>query len=495
MTSRSTAVGRGVVVQIGGRVVALLVSLVTISTSTQYLGPAGYGLLTGAIAVVGLFEAFTELGIGQVIVRRVTQGRGELTPLVGANYGFSILLGPLVALVAVLVGYFVAAHGEEQRTAIVIIAVGLVFTTMASCASPVFQTKIRFGASAIADFASRLLALIGTLFVAHLDLGLLAIAAVQVVHPFTRMVISMIAAMRMNPMPIRFDYRMTKSLLIESLPMTAMIIVAAAYWRANGILMQTLSTPEQIGAYGVATAIAGNLNVVPLVLAKSALSTLAERRAHDPPAFIRTVRTIYRLMLVFMIPVSVFGWVVAGDLAVLIGGEEFALAGPVLQLFFVGMSVGFLNPLLSTALFSAGKQKFLLNFAFVTLGVNIGVNIALIPLLGARGTGIAVICAETVGVTTATFMLYREGVRLPDPIDVARILPAISLGLAVLYLLRDAPVVLQGLVLIPIYGITVLVTGALPSRIVTSLFARGRRGRSGKHRDAAAKDLTSTRTG
>lgn len=472
MSSRSAAVGRGVVVQVAARLVALLISLVTISTSTQYLGPTQYGLLTGAVVIVGVFEAVTELGIGQVIVRRVTQGRGDLVPLVGANFGFSVLLGPVVVLLATLVGFLLASEGTEQRIAIAIIAVGLLFTTLASCASPVFQTRIRFGGSAIADFSSRALALVGTLVVAGLDLGLLALAAVQVIHPLTRMVVSLYAASRMEPWRIRFDGAMSWSLLKESLPMTAMIIVGALYWRADGILVQSLSSPEQVAAYGLALAIAGNLNILPQVLAKTALSTLAERRATDQAAFVRTVRTIYRLMLVFGVPVAVFGWIFADDLAVLIGGAEFAIAGPVLQLFFIGMAVGFLNPVLSTSLFSAGRQRFLLNFAFVTLGVNIVVGVALIPTLGALGAGFGLIASEVTGVTAATYVLWRAGVPPPDPLDIARILPAVSLGLAAVYLMDDLHVLVVGPVVAVLYGAAVLTTGALPSRIVTSVLSR-----------------------
>lgn len=488
MSSRATAIGRGVAVQVAARVVALMISLVTISTSTRYLGPTGYGLLAGAIVIVGVFEAVTELGIGQVIVRRVTQGRGELRPLAGANLGFSFLLGPVAVLLATLVGYFLAAGGTEQRMAIAIIAVGLMFTTLGSCASPIFQTRIRFGGAAVADFSSRALALVGTLVVAGLDLGLLALAAVQVIHPFTRMVVSLWSAGRMEPWSIRFDRATSWSLLRESLPLTAMIIVGALYWRADGILVQALSTPIQVGAYGLALVIASNLSVIPLVLAKSALSTLAERRAKDQPAFARTVRTLYHLMLVFGIPVALFGWVYAREVVLLIGGPEFAIAGPVLQLFFIGMAIGFLNPLLSTSLFSAGRQKFLLNFAFVTLGVNIAVNIALVPSMGALGAGYGLIASEAVGVIAATYVLWTEGVAPPDALDIVRILPAVSLGLAAVYLMRDLPALVSGPVVAVLYGATVIATGALPNRIVGSLFARrGRSGSSGTTNAAAGK--------
>lgn len=483
MNDRSTRVGRGVVIQVGGRMVALLFSLVTVATSTRYLGLDDYGLLTGAIVIVGVFESLTELGIGSVIVRRVSQGKGSLVSLSGTQLGLSTVLGPATALLAILAGFVFTTDDPTQRLAVIIIAVGLIFTSLARCANPIFQMEIRFGASTIADFGARGLALVGTLLVAHFDLGVLAMAAVQVIHPLVRMVVSLIAAGRMQPWKINFHLPTTWSLVKESLPLTAMLIVGVLYWRADGLLLVALSTEAQLAAYGVALAIAGNLNVLPQVLSNATLSTLAERYAQDRAAFHRTCRTIYQLMLVVMVPVAVLGWPVSGDVVGLLSGEEYvATAGPVLQLFFIGMALGFLNPLLSTALFSAGKQQFLLRMAFVTLAVNIAANAALIPVLGAVGAGLGLLASEVLGVTASTYMLMREGVRLPSALDVARILPPISLCLAVIYLMRDLPIALTGFVVVVLYGAAVIATGALPSTVVNSLLGRGRTKDPGKHR-------------
>lgn len=470
MSERSTAVGRGVVVQVGGRLLALMFSLGTVTASTRYLGPEQYGLLTGAIVIVGLFESLTELGIGQVIVRRVSQTKGDLTRLSGTQLGLSLVLGPTVAILAILVGLGIMSDSRDQQIALVIIAVGLIFTALARCGNPVFQTELKFGALAIADFASRGLAFAATLAVAALDLGLLAMAAVQVIHPFVRMVISLYAAGRLRPWKINFDARAALALMIESLPITAMLIVGVLYWRADGVLLEILSDPVQLAAYGVALAIAGNLNVLPQVLSTATLSTLAERWTDDRDAFHRACRTIYQLMLVIMLPVAIFGWPLAEDVVVLIGGDEYGpIAGPVLQLFFIGMGLGFLNPMLSNALFAAGKQQFLLRMALVTLAVNIGVSVWLIPEIGALAAGVGLIASETVGVTASTYMLMRQGVPLPPALDVARILPAITLGLAVIFLMRDAPVLITGIVIVIVYGVGVLASGALPGKVVTAL--------------------------
>lgn len=476
VSGRSTAVARGVVVQVGGRLGALLMSLITISVSTRYLGIEGYGVLTATIVFVGLFEAFTELGVASVIVRRVTQGRGELPTLAGVNLGFSIVLGPAVAIISVVLGLLVYRDDPQLQAAIAIVSLGLVFTTLATCATPVFQTHVRFGAKAAADVVSRGLALAATIAVAHLDAGLVAMAAVQVLHPFTRMVVSLVAAGRMQRWVTRFDIRQSISLVRESLPLTAMIVVGVLYYRADGLLLSVLSDTSQVALYGLAYQIAGNLSMLPQVFAQTSMSTITERRA-DPAAFEATVQVSYRIMLVFLFPVAVLGWPLAAGMIGLVSTPEFVEQGTLtLQLFLIGVGLGFLNPLLSSSLFAAGRQRFLVWMALVTLGTNIALNLLLVPTFGAAGTAVTLIASELVGVTASTFALYREGVRPPRLRDVCRILPGLAVALGSLLLLAEAPFLLRAAVAAALYGALIVAFRALPLPILTSLFERRRGG-------------------
>jgi O-antigen/teichoic acid export membrane protein len=476
VTSRATAIARGVAVQVGGRLGGLLVALVTIKISTDYLGLEGFGLLTTTIVFAGLFEAFTELGVADVIVRRVTQGRGNLRPLAGVNLGLSIVLGPAVAVTSAAIGLLVYRDNPQLQLAVAIVSIGLIFTTLATCANPVFQTRVQFGAKASADLVSRLLALGATLAVAHLDLGLLAMAAVQVVHPFTRMVIYLVAADRMQRWATRFDVAESLSLVKESLPLTAMIIVGVLYYRADGLILSVLSDSSQVAVYGLALQIAGNLSVLPQVFAKTSMSTLTERRS-DPVAFESAVRVSYRIMLVFLLPVAVLGWPLAAGAIGLVSTPEFVGPGTLtLQLFLISMGIGFLNPLLSAALFAAGRQGFLLRMALVTLAINVGLNLVLVPGSGAAGAAAAAIVAQLAGVVASTLVLYREGVRPPTLPDLARILPALAVSLGAVLLLADAPYLLRVAAGAVLYGSLIIAFRALPVPILMSLFERRRRG-------------------
>lgn len=480
MTDRSTAIARGVAVQVGGRVLAVLVALITVAISTRYLGVDGYGIVTATIVFVGLFEAFTDLGIAEVIVRRTGQGKGNLRHLAGVNYGFSVVLGPVAAVVSAGLGLLIYQGQPELQLAIVIVSSGLIFHALASVADPVFQTKVRFGAKAVADLVSRVIALGATVAVAAADLGVVAMAATQAIHPIVRAIICLSAAQRMERFRARFTLRESGSLVWESLPLTAMIIVAVLYHRSDGFMLSVMATAADVAVYGLALNIVGNLAVLPQVFAHSAMSTLAERRFSDPPGFAAATRTGYQVMLVFALPVAVLGWPLAGEAITLISTPEFAEQGTlVLQLFLVATAVSFLNPLLSTALFSCRRQRFLLIMALVTLAVNIALNLVLIPAYGAAGAAASVIASHVLGAVCSTYVLYREGAPPPSLIDIGRILPGLLLALAVLVLLDDLHLLIRAPIAGVVYVVLVIALRGMPPSVIASLL---RRGPGGRHR-------------
>lgn len=394
--------------QFGARAVALVASVATLALSTRYLGISGYGLLTTAIVFVGLFEIGTDLGLTTVITRRVTADRGELAHLVGVSLAVKAVIGlPLVAL-SIVTGLLVYRDQPQAQAAVAIISLGLVATAWAKSYDPVFMVHVRFGAASAADLTARVLGLAATATVVHLDLGLLAMACVQLVTPLSKLFFTMLSARRLERLRPRFERAAALDLLREGVPFTVILVVGILYWRADGAILSWLSTPSEVGAYGVAYQLAFNLDVISAVFAAATLSTLTRWAATDLERFDRVVRLGYRLLLVVAVPIGVLGVPLARPILLAFSGPEFVdAATPVLRLFFVGVAIGFLNQHLTGALVSLHRQNFLLRLSLVNLAINIVLNIVLVPHLGALGAGVAMVSSQGAGLVAGAILLGR----------------------------------------------------------------------------------------
>lgn len=474
MSDRSGTIGRAVVMQSVVRVFSLVASVLTVSLSTRYLGVENYGLLTAAVVFIGLFESFTELGMGAVIVRRVANGKGPLGHLIGINLGFSLLFAPLVAVAAVVVGLIVYRDDPVLILAVGIIAAGLFLNTISTCYDPVYEVHIRFGAVAVIDGLSRLGTLTGTFVVATMDLGLLPMVAVQIIPMVVRLVVTLITGPRMEPSRPIFDRVALWSLIRESLPFSYMLLVAGLYWRLDGLLLAVLSTPVETGAYGIALQITAAFGFISTIFCRAVYSTTAESYAENRERFARVVRSSYQFMLLASAPIGIFGALVASRAIGLLATPEFVeQATTVTQLFFLATTFSFLNALTTQPLFAAGDQGFLVKLSTLNLGLNVVLNLVLVPGLGAVGTGVAMLTTELSGTIAAAARLWWLGTPVLAFHFVLRLVPPLALGVGAIWLTWPLPIGVVALVTAAVYGGATLLTGAVSIDLLKKLIGRG----------------------
>lgn len=473
VSTRADAIARGVVVQFIARAVGLVASVATLSLSTRYLGIDQYGLLTTAIVFVGLFEIGTDFGLSTVITMRVSATKGGLAHLVDVSLGLKLVIGAPLVIISAVSG-LVIYHGQPQaQGAVAIISIGLIFTAIAESYEPVFMVHMRFSAASAADLTARMLGLVATVAVVRFDLGLMEIAAVQLVTPISKFVFTALGARGLERLRPRFEMATTLSLLREGIPFTVIIVVGVLYWRADGAILSWMSGPDQVGAYGVAYSLAFNLEVISVVFASSTLSTLSALAASDLPRFDQSVRLGYSFLLVCAMPISALGVPLARPLLQVFSGESFVdSATPVLRLFFVGVAIAFLNQHLTNALVSLHKQQFLLRLSLVNLLVNVALNVVLIPHLGALGAGISMVGSQLAGLLAGGALLHRLRPHLFPLDQVLRLLPVCALAVGAVA--ATAPLGL--LAQLPAGGLTVVlgafVFRAVPTPVIDILMAR-----------------------
>src|SRR5664279_2901231 len=118
----SAQLARGFSIQLAGRGLSLVLSVVSIALTVRYLGVGRYGVLTATVVFSGLFDAFADIGLATITIRRATAAKDTLEHLVGLNLGASITY--VVPLWVVTTGAGLVAYaGRPQYQLGVAIAV------------------------------------------------------------------------------------------------------------------------------------------------------------------------------------------------------------------------------------------------------------------------------------------------------------------------------------------------------------------------------------
>ena len=495
----SRLIARGVSVQVVGRFASVAVSLVTLSLTTRYLGAEGYGLLVTAVLFTGVYQAFTDLEIGTIIVRRIGGGRGDLSHLVGVNLGASLVYAIPLSLIAIVSSLFVYPGDSELHRGIAILSVGLGFTVLSSCYRPPYELAIRFGALSTSDFISRFIAMGLTILIVSFDLGITAVFFVQIVPNAVELLMLSVLSRRYGSFRPIFHLDTTVGLVREALPLAAVNLIGILYYRADGVLLSVLSDDAEVGAYGLGYRLASNLGVISAAFLSAVIATMVRSFASGRDAFRATVTNSLEFMLVFAVPIATLGLLVVQPLLQVLAGDPLAsLAVLPTQALLVATALAFLNAAVGQALVTSHQQRPLVMISAVSLVINICLNIVLIPRYGAVGAGVSLVITEVVSVAASQFVLYRSA-RVVPPVGFAlRLIPAILTGAVAWYLLQDRALVLQLAVVALGYFGGLAVFGPVSLQDMRGLMRGGRRPRMMKSRPGScppkrSRGLTTTR--
>ncbi|WP_068188209.1 flippase [Mycobacterium sp. UM_CSW] len=429
-------------VQLVCRALGMLASVVSVAMTAHYLGPGRYGQLTIAVAFVGMWASLADLGIGTVIVRRVTSGTGDLERLVRINSGLSLMYClPLAALAA---GSGLLLYRDaDVRVMLVVLSGQLLMLTMTTRFEPVFLSTVRFSAVAMSDVLGRLgtLAMVSYLVAERADVVWFAVA--QLIPPALQLLIQGTAAARHISLRPIFAPREIADLLRESAFPIGVAVVGVLYWRTDGVILSKVSTHSEVGVYGLAYTVAFNTLIVSMFFLKATLSTATELFSRDVAAFAKFLRRCVELMYFVGVPVAVIGTLLARPLIELFGDREFVERGaPTLATLFVAVALRFVTGTLGQGLFACHQQKFLFRLSIATLAFNVVLNVILDAPFGAVGAGLALVGTELFGMVLATWWLRRECDYRTPVVFLLRLLVPTAASVAVALLLSGHHVAL-----------------------------------------------------
>lgn len=453
--TRRSRIASATFLQMVARIGGTAASLVTVSLTTRTLGPESFGHLQAAIMFIALWTSLTELGINAVIVRRVTGAessggvavhgsRVSLPILVRTNIGLSSVFAVPLMLLAGVTGFAIYNTTPETAGAVLIIAGSLALTALANSFDPVFMVRVKFGAVAASDAVGRFASMFLTIALVASGAPLLWFAAVQLIPPAAQLVIKGFAARRVISIRPIYSWSRSWDLIRESLPQTAILIIGVLYWRIDGVILSLMSTPDQVGVFGLAYTLAFTASMVPELFMAASLSTSTELFARDREKFVRFTRRTLEILYLMALPLIAVGAVLAGGLMTLIGSAAFADGHMVLALLMLAAGFTFINAAVSQALFAAHQQVFLMRLNIINLLINIALNLVLAPRLGAEGAALSLVASELIGIVVANLRLRWMGMRVQPFGFVAHTMPAVLLAAGLAWVLADTSVILAG---------------------------------------------------
>lgn len=450
--SGGRSIGRAFTQQLTGRLGATGISFLVVALSSRYFGPESFGQLSAALAFIGLFAAFADFGINAVVTRRAAQTDTPVGELIGTSVGLTLAYALPVSLLVAAVSLAVYGTGAGAISWFVIGLIPyLLVHSVTSSYIPAFQVSHNFTAYGAAEFLSAVATLAGMAAISALDGSIWSYVLVVNLAAVVRYAIIRAGARVVGPIRIRLVPREWTGLLREAWAIGLASLIGVIYYRVDTILLSVLSTDTQVGLYGLAYRIVGVVATIPALLVTSSFFAVSkatedaeEFRAQSGTLLARTVGISTLLVL--------GGLLLTDGIVVLVGGEAFAGAVPVLGLMLVATALLSVNTALGAVLTAAHRQRVVLVIGGVSLLVNVVALLALVPDHGAVGAAWSLVASEVFSVLCMLVVAVRfldwKGMVLGSA-------PALAAAAAMVgadFLVGDLHVLLAGSVLLAAYA-------------------------------------------
>lgn len=453
---------RGFSIQLVGRLVSLTLSLISIAITIRYLGVDRYGILTAVVAFSGVFDAFSDIGLSSVTIRRATAGKDPIERLVGLNLGISMTYAVPLWAVTSAAGFLVYSGRPQYQLGVAIVASSLLFRAISTCYDALFEVASRFTPLAVSDMSSRVLTIVLMVIAVRLDIGLVAFFVIQTLPTVVRLSVLTWSARTMGHVRPLFERPAMVALVKEGIPLAAISLVAALYYRADGVLLSLLSSERQVGAYGLGYRMAANLSVIQIVFLATVFPTLARLFSADRGAYNAFAARTTEVMALLAVPVAIFGAFISPEaVAIFASHKAVPVAAMPSRLLFIAIAVGFVNALLAQSLIAAHDQRFLVRLGIVSLLVNIGLNLGLDGRFGAIGAASALVSTESLSLVVAFTRLHHvSGYRIPVPY-LLRLGTAAAVTVAVWAVTRPVGFALAFPLALVVFAIALMIAGPL----------------------------------
>ncbi len=393
-------------VQVLGKCITVGLSLVTTAILTRKLGVEVYGnyMLIGSMWL--LLDSAADFGTKVMGVREAAkeseEKRKEIYIQVAWFRLFASLLMFLVGLGVILL--WSGFDGIEIEALMGLLMVG--FTAVAGSLEIIFQTEMRMELKVWIDILFPLIFVVW-LFGWQAQVNLIGVFGVYLIARIISLGVGLgLTGKLLGRLKlVRPNKTFWVNFLKQSWPMGVYMILFSGYDRAvDSILIKQLIGVRDLAFYGLAYKIYGNLVQPAYYLINSVFPMLSNKQNDRKRLFWQTGV----LMFLGAIVVSGVVYFLAPWIIGVLSGNGFEKSVLVLRILLVAMIFAYLGHLVGFTLIALGKQKQVLLVGLVSLVVNIGGNLLLIPSFGINGAAWITVLTELIAVVLMTGMLVKR---------------------------------------------------------------------------------------
>ncbi|MDD4901938.1 MAG: flippase [Patescibacteria group bacterium] len=391
-----TKVAYNTIIQVASKVVTTALGLLAVAIMTRYLGTAGFGEYTTIITFLALFGVLADLGLTLVTVQMISQAGVDEKKILDNLFSLRLLTA-IVFLGAAPIAAWFFPYNHDIKIGIIITVFSFFFIALNQIFTAIFQKYLRMDKVSLAETASRLVLLGGTIAAVRFDFGLSGVLVSIVAGSFVQFILLYLFSRKFARLGFAFDLSLWREVAQKSWPLAVTIFFNLIYLKTDTLILSLMKSQSDVGIYGAAYKVIDILTTIPFIFAGVVLPILAadwSQRAEE--RFRKILQKSFDLMVILAVPLVVGTQILAQPVMVLVAGQDFAAAGTVLKILIFAAGFVFTSSFLAHVMIALNKQQKIIPAYIFTAVTSVIGYLIFIPRFSYFGAAAITVYSEAV---------------------------------------------------------------------------------------------------
>lgn len=420
-----------------GSVLQKVISFFYFILIARLVGVENTGQYFFAITFTTIFAVVADFGMAPTLTRELSRFPEKSEGYLNTVFWTKIIFGVLVYL---LVVFFANLLKYPQLTKDLIYLSGLTmfFDNLHSVFYSVFRSRKNLIYESIGLVGSQFLTMIiGTVAL----LGgwpLIWLIAAYAIPSFLNFIYAAYFVKRRYGLAYRpaWDRKIFKNFLQMAIPFALAGIIGRLYSYSDSLIMSKVLSAKELGWWSIPYKVTFAFQFFPIALSASVYPVFSDffinKKSEIAPLFEKSWRYLFTIVF----PIS-FGLIAVADPVIkIVYGKEYAPSILPLRILMISLIFSFLSFITGALLNAINRQKTQTTIMAVALGLNIVLNLALLPVMSIAGAAIAAL-ASNIALVSLGFYLAKKDI----PLNLKNICrqamrvfwPALAMGLVVYF--------------------------------------------------------------
>lgn len=373
---------------IGCRIVQAVLALLVNMMTARYLGPANYGLINYAAALVTFFTPIMRLGLDGVLVQEIITDIEKEGEKLGTAIVLNLLSG--CACIASIMMFVSVANPFEKDTLIVCFLYSsiLIFNAF-DIIQYWFQAKLISKYTSIAMLLSYIVMTCYQIYILAMSKGVYWFAVSKSIEFLLIDIILYLLYKKKGKNKLVFSGNVAKEMFSKSKYYIISNMMVVVFAQTDRIMLKTMMGDEATGYYSAAVSCATMTSFVFAAIVDSARPSVLESYGANRESFERKMKNLYCVVIYAALIQSIVITLLSPFIINLIYGDGYVMATNVLKIVVWYTTFSYIGTVRNVWILANNKQKLLVRVNVSGALANVCLNFLMIPRFGMEGAAIA----------------------------------------------------------------------------------------------------------